>query len=293
MRSLLKDIQPGCSTMSLFDSNRFGETNILLPTNFYMNYLRTAEYEDGSWISGPDPSAFQFLIEELMTYGIPTITIDTGRNFDKNHLVDLPPILQRRIKFVEPHQPTFSRVDKVLLPLMNEFDCEIHIGSINQYAKKELRVIDNQFFHSATNLYSSLYQLLMGIDAKFQVSFDHKSTVDSLNFLYGISKNPESRANLAMIRGILSRYKTENIGSIEYMNASQLDCMTIIEELSSSPLYNDYSTSAHELGFSDRVKTAIKQTYISSQKITESNLFAPVFRFASKAISLSYTGTDA
>lgn len=190
-------------------------TTITLQLNkvYLPEFLFLAQYESEHQRSlFRDVTSFEFIVEAIVAYSASEIVVQSYRKKIDDRLLDnVPRILRKRIKFIRADIGVLKLATTILSPVFEEH----HIGIIepNGYSVRGTgEQLDEELSRDVFSSWHMLYEFLLGLKYKLEVDIDIERFRKAVSTIRQKSKNPESRANMSILEGILNCY---NLGEVE------------------------------------------------------------------------------
>jgi len=159
-----------------------------------------------------DVTAFEFIVEALVAHSASEIAVESyGEKINDRLLSYLPRTLRKRIKFIDADRSALKLATIIFSPIFEEYHMKVdgHLLGLQNIAKEQLaRALLVDIFCSWT----FLYPFLLGLKYKLEVDIGIEHFRKAVSTIRQKSKNPESRANMSILEGILGCY---NLGEIE------------------------------------------------------------------------------
>jgi hypothetical protein len=190
-----------------------------------------------------DGSFLPFLIEELVALGVIDIAIPMT-SADSLFIHLLPASLRRRVVLVDKGLRSVKDLQAIFTPIAEEFQIEPKGLALTLQAK-----LSEDLQRAIGTLYLSLYDFLVGLENELQIDIDLPSTRASIATVRRSSRNPNSRANLAILSGILESYQLRTPDSLVLRSSAPDRLVSVFQEFIQDETYRLLSTQTHSLGF--------------------------------------------
>lgn len=244
-----------------------------------------------------DPNSFAFITEELIERGFFEFAVYTDSGFSK-FLKEYSPIISQRTQVVDERNLRKADVNRLFESIADQL--EIDISNCDPSGKMNYQrnlIFEEKNFLKKQNLccfaiaYENIYQFLLGMKYKTQVSFDLNKTQIALQALKNISISFDFRRLCSILTLVLNTYKRVKIPSLDlHYNTSDVtnSKFQFIEQLLDDELYYAYAEENYSLGKLDasweRVKGKAKKLVHS---IMKKEAYRDFIDFGSKVVSHS------
>lgn len=256
---------------------------VYLPTwGFEQEY--ESKYERG-WFR--DVMSFEFIVEALVAHSASQIALQSwGEEHDSMLLHHLPTTLRKRIKFVDADFGALKLAHSVFSPVFEEYHIEpLRPGS---YA---LRIpgglLNKPIEEDITHSWIMLPEFLLGLKHKLEVDVDIKRFRQSISTIRQESRNPESRANMSILEGILSCYRLGEVEGLHVVShAAQEQRESFIRFLEDLD-YEELSKANFGLGFPLYFKKMSAKISQLVRRIVSNERFASMFNACSSSLMIA------
>jgi hypothetical protein len=236
----------------------------------------------GQRIMVPDYSILPLAIEEYISVGAVELALDFVPGEFPGLLERIPALLRKRLRFVG--NPSLRQnVVAILSPVYEEFGVE-SLGGIG------LRFTDASpvgLRDSIVTVWGDLYTFLVGMKNRLQIDIDLGAFLCAVRNVRYQSKNPDSRANLAVLEGILSSYRARRIECVGLRPSASNEAVTLFNELAGIEAYRDLSRAARNIGVPDYSDVAIQSFSQISRDLVRSEEFQGLLASSSRRIAAS------
>ncbi|MCK4858738.1 MAG: hypothetical protein KAT58_12260, partial [candidate division Zixibacteria bacterium] len=245
---------------------------VLLESGLFARRYRTGSGCEGVVVDG---SCVPFLIEEFVSLAATEIVIPSSA-FEAAFVGRLPEKLQRRVKVVDVTDTEKQRI-AIAQPLAEEFGVEIVPMGL-YYAKH----VPEDIAAALGGLYFALDHFLIGLRYQVQIDINLQHLRESVNKLLGVSRNPQARANLAILAGILRTYNSLPFDSFELRAQPADRLLGLFEEFLADETYRHISNNCYMLGFPERFQRARDMLSRLTRQLVRKPLFKPLLTLASR-----------
>jgi len=229
-----------------------------------------------------DVTSFEFIVEALIAQSASQIALlSWGEGVDRALLDNVPPTLRKRIKFVDHDSSALKLAISVLSPIFDEFSIEPK-GPALMYKSN---LLDHNVEHAIIETYSSLHTFLLGLRHKLQIDINIEQLKKAVSLIRCKSGNPESRANMAIVEGILNFYRQGTVGAIEIVPRARKKQTELFINFLEDTSFEELSRATHSLGFPLLFRKSAVQIKQTLRKIMASERFAQIIAASSKPIS--------
>jgi hypothetical protein len=241
------------------------------------------EYEFGNEKgSFRDVTSFEFIVEALIAHSASQIVLESwGKEVDKALLGNIPQILRRRVKFVDRDVNVLKLAIKVLSPVFDEFSFE----PMGYALKFKARLTDLEIEDAITTTYFSLHPFLLGLRHKLQVDIDINRFKKAVSAVRQKSKNPEGRANMSVLEGILNCYSPHTIDGLNILPSASKEQQGLFINFLEDSSFSDLSRANFGLGLPFRFRRSATQIKQVVRKIVSSERFALLVGASSKPVT--------
>lgn len=177
---------------------------VYLPIFGFMQYYES-KYEMG-WFR--DLTSFEFIVEALVANSASAIALESqGKKIDDRLLNNVPRTLRKRIKFIDADRGALGLATTVFSPIFEEYHIEPD-GYVVSITEGQL---DAQLRDAIFSSWVILHELLLGLKYKLEVDIEIEQFRKAVSTIRQKSRNPESRANMSILEGILNLYGLDEI----------------------------------------------------------------------------------
>jgi hypothetical protein len=258
-------------------SSQIQYNKILLPDA--LPFIRMLVTSTGRAVVG-DGSGLQFLVEEFIALGAIEVAVDACSSIS-NVVGQLPRAYKKRVIIVNKREKVSKKLKGFLNPIADEFDLKFcPPNSMSGNRKTPEKVLT-----AAYGLQRSLYWFLMALDYKLQVDVDLTSMKNDIGTLRQLSRNPDSRANLAVLSGILETYNPITYSSLSLHSTAPSQLVQVFQEFAQDEAYREISAQAHLLGFPAHARKAVVNIGRLSREFVTKSPFKQIVNLSSKLIS--------
>ena len=262
----------GTSTAIPLQLNR-----VYLPIFGFMQYYES-KYEMG-WFR--DITSFEFIVEALVANSASAIALESqGKTIDDRLLGGVPRTLRKRIKFIDADRGALRLATTVFSPVFEEY----HIEPDGYAVRITNRQLDEQLRGAIVSSWVILHELLLGLKYKLEVDIEIEQFRKAVSTIRHKSKNPESRANMSILEGILSLYGLDEIEGLRIAphaaKEQKESFIRFLEDLD----YEELSRANFGLGlpmhfkkYSIRIRQLVRQIVLNDK-------FPPIFEACSKPL---------
>lgn len=247
--------------------------------------FRKYKTRDGNIGLCVDGSALPFIVEELIACAAGEICV-----MEQSHVVEfvktLVPAFQNNIKIVNG-SPSFKRSRAFIDPILNEF----HLKASNDFSRIQTsKIEDKNTVDAAVNLVLYINKLIIGIDNKLQLDLDFSRFQDSVTHLRSVAHEPECRARLSIIDGVLSSYKSFQSEFLLYRPTNDHNIAELFFEIVHDDYYRQLSKSVWNYGFTDLCKEAFETVRRHVRDLVNHSKYCEVFNLGTRSVTVA---TDA
>ena len=216
------------------------------------------------------------VVEELISRSAINIAIRPGNASD---LVDeLPEVFRKRVQLVDDSL-ALQRAKALLNPISEEFqvfyEYEVVVG--NATLPKSLdRALARLFFQLPTYLLGMQYQLQVDIDIE-----EFRKAIETVR---GSTRNPDGRAVLATLLGILRTYRKQDLSAITALPRAKPELVELFSRLIEDQTYLENSANAHGIGFPERLERSLVLVRRGCASIVSRKPFRQIFTLGSRAV---------
>lgn len=242
-------------------------------------FLREISFPNGGKGAAVDGSSLWFVVEELVSFAVTDIALIGG--YPAADFVDtLPASLKRRIVIVDKKQKCRSRADAILAPMADEFQVTLRGPGI-----EFRRALDPEVQRAIAVVYFYLYTYLLGLENELQIDINLGSFKESISVLRKASRNPEFRATLAILAGVLETYSPQSITTFELRSSAPDRLVTLFQEFIADETYREMSTHTHLLGFPIHLQRSMTLLGRLAKQLVTKSPFKDLVNLSSKGIS--------
>ena len=239
---------------------------------------------DDGVVLATDYSSFAYILEEFIALGIYKIAIP--KSFPEvAALSSAPQLLTKRISVVDD---TFEieSAHRLLHPVMSELEVEIDDETGNIKNPKRL---PEWLLTALLRTHRDIRCLAIGLNHRFQIELDSRTTQTSVRKLREVTHQRESRALLASIEGLLSYYESVSFSSLSPPMEVPREMVSLFDRLVNDPNYVEYSEAVSALSDRYHRDAALSTIQRVSQTIASFEIVTKGWNFVSKAIT-AWTG---
>ena len=244
-------------------------------------YLRTLPFREfrigGRHGTAPDGSALPYLIENLVAATAVQIVIPDCS--PASLFVDgLAPAFKPRVA-VEDAGEAFARAQSLLAPLREEYAIDFWIYGAFSMGKEVPDEIQSAVFE----LFCHLPEYLFAIQHRLQIDLDLVSLIQTVRCLRAHSRNPESRAVLAILEGLFGTYSAVEMGALS-LSGAPVELIESFDRLVGDSHYQAISQEIHALGLRERGVHTLSRIRRGILDVLANRGFAKLFSLGSKLI---------
>lgn len=253
---------------------------VYLPTYGFMKEFKF-EGEEGLFT---DVTSFEFILEALVAHSACEIVLPSwGEDRDSALLDNVPQALRRRVKFVDQYE-ALKLANSILLPVFDEFSIE-YDGLALSYRKPPGKA--NIIYDAIPTVCFSLREFLLGLRHRLQIDIDVNRLKKAVSIIRRGSRNPEGRANMSVLEGILGCYTPVTIGGLNMVpQASKEHTESFISFLEDAT-FEELSKESFGLGLPSYFKKSAIRIKQLVRKIVSNERFRPMVNAASKPITIA------
>ncbi|NAW56349.1 MULTISPECIES: hypothetical protein [unclassified Vibrio] len=219
-----------------------------------MGTIPMRSYEIGN-VKGAsrDGSFLPYIAEELISQAAYSVSF----NFRCDNFVkSIPRAFNDRVNWVDQAKSQRLAIS-FLAPILDEFGIEYE-GCEYRFKKNSFAKSNEELFNCVTVVMSYLTQFYAAVEYKLQLDIDLKAFKGCIELIMLHSRAPESRGNLAVLKGILTSYELVESPSLVHKSYAGKPVIEHFQRLSNDCDYQELSRNAHDLGYRDKTKRALE-----------------------------------
>lgn len=231
-----------------------------------------------------DITSFEFIVEALIAHSAYQIVLESfGEKGDSTLLDNVPQALKKRIKFIDRDTSAVELAINLFSPVFDEFSVEAQGEYALSFKSKKLP--SSEVRDALATSYFSLHPFLLGLRHKLQVDIDIDRFKRALSVIRERSKNPEGRANVAVLEGILNCYSSGTIDGLKIVPGARNELVESFINFLEDSSFQELSRANFELGFPLRFRKSVVRIKQTVRKIVSSEKFRLLVAASSKAIT--------
>jgi hypothetical protein len=228
-----------------------------------------------------DYSIIPFMIEELVSFGASEFALDLPQE-DFEYLTQQFSVAFRKRLFAAPKEKVIGQLNAIMGPVFEEYDIKPFAGVGLGFCSGQM----NDLSHAAvSSLYFGLCDFLLGLEHELHVDVDVESLRLVSNTVRIRSRNPRTRAHMAILEGILSSYQPTKLEAVELRSCASDQVVSLFSQFVEDETYQLLSKEAHAFGIPARLKRARGAfTRLSRQMLTKP-AFKSILNLGSRMIT--------
>lgn len=212
---------------------------------------RTFKTSNG-WGFVIDLSALPFLVEELVALGATGVAI-RATGLGGHRASDIfPRVLSGRVSVIRRERQTLGEVQAIMAPILEEFGMVMHEPGLLRCMKTT--PVDVDLATKVLTIASDLETFLLGLHYRLQIDVKLGTLKQCVNGVRRSSRNPDSRANLAVLAGILDTYEPQTVSCLALQPQASQDLTDLFKQFVQDVTYREISNHQYTLGFPARIK---------------------------------------
>lgn len=229
-----------------------------------------------------DASSLPFILEEVVSYGAVDIAIP-ARSLSSLALDSVSDVLKRRVRVIDEDFKIWEMDRTVREPIRADFGLRYFPegGEAMTFDEK----LPSQVERAVLRLEHDWYDFLLGLTFKLQIDVGITELRRSIEILRENAKTPETRAILATFAGVLSTYRTHEVGVIEMVPRASERLVEVFQAFLEDSTYLSMSRNFHELGFPQRLKAGLSRVGTLAKRLVRKSAFKKVVGLGSKSIT--------
>ena len=157
-----------------------------------------------------DASSWPFIVEELIAFGATEIAIP--QNSLALYAMDaLPDSLRKRIRVIDKKRATLESSNQFFCPIAEDFGLKVGAWSLS---RSRASGISDVLELAIVDLYFSMYAFFLGLEYQLEIDLNIHSMKQGIEVLRAQARDPESRARLAVLAGVLNCYSPTSVDSV-------------------------------------------------------------------------------
>lgn len=192
----------------------------------------------------------------------------------------LPDSLGKRIRVIDKKRAILESSNLFFSPIAEDFGLKVGAWSLSR-----MREIPEVLELAVVDLYFSMYAFFLGLEYQLEIDLNIHSMKQSIEVLRAQARNPESRAGLAVLAGVLNCYGPTSVDSIVLKPTSNVRLVELFAEFVQDETYRQMSRSFHDLGYPARLKRSLTVIGRLAKKLVTQAPFKQVIDVSSKIIA--------
>jgi hypothetical protein len=226
-----------------------------------------------------DASSWPFIVEELIAFGATDIAIPKI-SLALYAMDALPESLRKRIQVIDKRRAILESSNLFFSPIAAEFGLKVGAWSLSR-----MREIPEDLETAVVDLYFSMYAFFLGLEYQLEIDLDMRFMKQSVETLRARAREPESRARLAVLSGVLNCYETASVDTIVLKPAANTRQIELFAEFVQDEAYKELSRTFHNLGYPDRFKRSVTVIGRIARKLMTQAPFKQLIDVSSRIIS--------
>ncbi len=244
--------------------------------------MREYDIENGHKGASRDGSFIPYIVEELISRSAYQVVFDTR---SESFINSIPSALKDRVDWVDSNI-SWKKSTEYLTPLFEELSI-ISEGPAYRFYKENPNSDDKNNLGILSNIHGDLAKLFLSIDENLQIDIDILSLKKSLTQARITIRNPEGRARIAVLQGIIESYQNVESPCIIAIPTAPEIIVEHFQRLSCDTHYLELSRNAKQIGYLEKSKYSIERMRRNISDLLKSKIFRKGFNQSAKAISLA------
>lgn len=255
---------------------------ILLPTVPILEFVKQQE--------GPEKiiltrKHIPFLFEEFISQGVNELVVWDKQDVDFDVF---PTIIQKHITTSKSSGRSGNQIMEIFKPVFEEFGIQIPDALGFHYTRDEHRPPECDLaMQTAIDACTKLQSYLNALHEKSLCQFDIASMLTELEHLDRACRTPEARANISVLRGIFSGYKTVSHAAINCQINSSDAMVELFEELLENAHYQSLSHEAKKFGTVQKLNTVKRNVSKLVKAVIQSRRGKSILDYGSRVITVA------
>lgn len=219
-------------------------------------------------------------MEEFVAFGATDVVLNSAEPRDYIRSVIAPELWPR----IVVEQNTIGEdVTKLLGPVAEEFNCELHGGGsgLTRTGKNLAHTPVGEILTVA----GAVRELLVGKKVESYIEIDLHSVHTALARLSEVCRNPGSTARIAVLRNIFAAYGPVQTDAIIITPTATERQIQMFQEFVEDATYKGMSTAAHAFGIPGQAKRAARLFSRAARALSKKTSFRPAINLGSKIVS--------
>ncbi len=222
-------------------------------------------------------SLLPIVVEELVSRSAISIAIRPG---NVSHFIDeLPEVLKRRVQLIDDSS-AFQHTKALLNPISEEFEVVLDEHGALVGNKRLPKSLDR----ALTYLFFELSTYLLGMQYQLQVDIDLERFQKSIKIIKDSARNPDGRAVLAALLGILRTYRKQDLAALAALPDAKSELVELFSQLIEDQTYIENCANAYGIGFPGRLKRCLVLIRRGCESIVSRKPFKQMFNLGSRAV---------
>ena len=200
-----------------------------------------------------DASSWPFIVEELIAFGATDIAIPQI-SLALYAMDVLPNSLKKRIRVIDKKQATLKSSNLFFSPIAEDFGLKVGAWSLS---RSGTGAVPDELELVVVDLYFNMYAFFLGLEYQLEIDININSIKQSTKVLRAKARDPESRARLAVLTGVLNCYGPLSVDSIVLKPDSNVKIVELFSEFVQDETYRQMSRSFYDLGYPARLERSI------------------------------------
>jgi hypothetical protein len=226
-----------------------------------------------------DASSWPFIVEELIAFGATDIAIPKI-SLALYAMDVLPDSLRKRIQVIDKKRAILQSSNLFFSPIAENFGLKVGAWSLSR-----TREIPEVLELAVVDLYFNMYTFFLGLEYQLEIDLNIQSMKQSTEVLRAEARDPESRARLAVLAGVLNCYGPSSVDSVVLKPSSAPRLIELFTEFVQDETYRQMSRSFHDLGYPARLKRSLTVIGRLAKKLVTQAPFKQVIDLSSRTIA--------
>lgn len=229
-----------------------------------------------------DESRIPLVLEACLATAVSRVAIPAWSSL-ADEIQQLPAPLQRMVTLIDDSGRAFRKLSAFIKPIHEEFGVHLSVDfgfpvMIGDPPREDLR-------GPLLFTLEPLLDFFLGMEYGLQISRKPGRMLEAVDQVLISSRNPETRARLAFVAGVLRSYQTSEPVGLAVETPARLDFVRHFTEMVEDETYQGLSEQAHLWGITEHSRRALQKFQRMASSFVTSSPFAKSLRLARVAVS--------
>lgn len=232
-----------------------------------------------------DQSRLPYLVEGFIATGVERLAVPAWSGL-ADHLTLLPPALQECIDIVDQRKSAVKKFEAFCEPIYEEFGSSLLLTRAMPCTRHKREFQDESLRGALHFFFTELLDFFLGMEHRLQISQSPWRLGSIIEDLLSYCRNPQSRANLARLLGVLRSYRQVGINSLTFKAGASPAYLAQFLQLVEDERYHQMSKEVHLMGLGN-LRAGVPRMRRLVKKIVTTSPFNEIYRLAAKVLAAS------